>query len=131
MNIELDAALIKTLTLHTRGQKFKAWDFHALLEPGVYVAVKSGKPLYVGMGKNLLRRLSGLHHKRHVLRGCDEILCYPCRSEEAARKLESLLIRRLHPKFNERGEITAVAKQLGVGVNHMNKLKHKLLPALQ
>ena len=85
------------------GQKFKASDFRDLRKPGVYLFMKAGLPLYVGMGSNLLAACSRsqyLYSRELSIDSMDEVLLYPCVSLDAAKELETLLIRELKPKNN-------------------------------
>lgn len=99
------------------GQQFKGDDFRSLLEPGVYVCVKKGQPVYVGMGKRLLSSVSrqNSHMKRRwSFADCDQILLYPCKSLEAAQELEKLLIEQLKPTNNTHLKHKGIADRLGL-----------------
>ena len=91
---------IEELVLDGMGHRFSSADFSSLLRPGVYVLMAKDEPIYVGMGKNLLRRVSGNHHKRIAFKESTHMLLFPCRDVELARKLELLLITKCQPKFN-------------------------------
>lgn len=96
------------------GQSFKGNDFRDILGPGVYVLFEKRTPVYVGKGSNMLRRLSGLHHKRSIINSCTEIKLFPCISLQAAIELEKQLIARFQPKYNSRQLTTLIARQLGI-----------------
>lgn len=95
-------AEITSYVIENSGQEFNGNDFKALLGPGVYVFMKEDRPIYVGMGRSLLGRCSGLgHHKAHTARKeCDKVLLFPCIHLEAAHKLETILIGRFQPQYN-------------------------------
>jgi len=84
------------------GQQFKASDFRALLNPGVYLYILGEVPLYVGLGKCLLYRESDPKHKqaKRARAEADTVKLYPCVSFQAARDLETILIGRIKPKYN-------------------------------
>jgi hypothetical protein len=93
---------LSQLVLPQAGQKFQASDFRDLLKPGVYLFMRGGLPLYIGMGKRLLGRIGGLHKQAGLaIEECDEVLMYPCVSLKAATELETLLIGQLRPRYNK------------------------------
>lgn len=90
------------------GQKFKGNDFRSLLSPGVYVFMRDGQPLYIGMAKRLLGRVGGWHKQaERAIKECDEVLLYPCVSKKAAEELETLLIGNLKPVYNKQRKMYA------------------------
>lgn len=114
MNGLLDAK-IESLVVGGAGQRFKGNDFRDLRKPGVYVFLQNGLPLYVGMSKMLLGRVGHKHRQaERAINECDEVLLYPCVSEEAAKELETLLIGKLHPKYNQNQFGAFLTKYLGV-----------------
>jgi len=116
---------IEELVLPNAGQSFKASDFNDLCRPGVYLLLDDkGVVLYVGMGRNIMRRLSGWHHKRWLFKECAEIRCYPCVSDKAAMELETRLIARIKPQFNtrKRYDVKALAQRIGYCEESVRKL---------
>lgn len=112
---------ISRLTLPLAGQKFKASDFRTLRRPGVYLFLLAGEPLYVGFGKNLIAACSRsqyLYSRALSIDSCDEVLLYPCKTVEAAKELETLLIRELRPKHNRTHREDKVRNLLGI--QHMS-----------
>lgn len=80
-------------------------DLKLLMGPGVYLLRSHAEPLYVGMAKNVLARVTDEAHtacqqafKEAVF---FDVIC--AHSEEHARGLETELIRKLQPKYNVRG----------------------------
>jgi hypothetical protein len=112
---------IEQLVKAQAGQQFKGSDFRELLGPGVYVLLSKSKPIYVGRGNNLLRRLSGLHHKRYVIDSCDELKLFPCISVQASVELEELLIGSFQPRFNDKQKTSMVAHRLGLARFRSNR----------
>jgi hypothetical protein len=104
---------LEELVIAEAGQHWKGSDFRQVLGPGVYVLLDGDKPLYVGRGNNLLRRLSGLHHKRDVIDACDTIKMFPCISIQASIELEQHLIGKMQPKYNDGIKTHILARQLG------------------
>ncbi len=93
---------LSKLVLPEAGQKFKASDFRDLLKPGVYLFMRGGVPLYIGMAKRLLGRVGGWHKQAEsAIQECDEVLLYPCVSVETALQLELMLIGQLKPLYNK------------------------------
>ena len=95
---------IPTLISSEGGQQFAGHDFRALRQPGVYLFMLGDVPLYVGMSSCLLQRMGAKAHAQasKAMQDCDRVLLYPCRNVGGARRLESILIKRLQPKYNQR-----------------------------
>lgn len=95
-------AQIEALTIPEAGQQFSGDDFRSLTKPGVYVFVRENEILYVGVSHSLLSRASHGSHDQDdkARRECDKVLLYPCRNDECARTLESILIYAMKPKYN-------------------------------
>ena len=110
MNPEQIAKLIKP----DSGQQFKGNDLRDLLGCGVYVLLESEVVLYIGLAHNLLRRISGLHHKKDLIERCDKLLMYPCVRHEAAVELERLLIFSLKPLHNTRQRTAHLQRLMGI-----------------
>lgn len=110
---------IEDLVIPEAGQQFKGNDFRDLCKPGVYIFMKNGKPLYVGMSDALIHRAAAKNHRQAVRSRaeCDKVLLYPCLSIAAAKQLETLLISRLHPPSNENSKRTLLRKSLGLKRN--------------
>lgn len=118
---------IEQLVLPSAGQQFKGNDFRQLREPGVYVLLSNGIPLYVGMGSMLLRRVGGKHGQADkAINECDQLLIYPCISTKAAAKLETILISKLQPKYNWRKR-SIVLRELGYAPNSCSAIQHQKL----
>ena len=93
---------IETLIIPNSGQSFTGDDFRMLLKPIVYMFMKAGLPLYVGMSRRGITRPSGAHHVAKAREECDEVKIFPCINEGAAYRLEQILISRTNPLYNER-----------------------------
>lgn len=66
---------IAQFVLPGTGQSFKGNDFRDLRQPGVYVFLLKGKPLYVGMSKQLLGRIGSRHSQaKRAIEDCDQVL---------------------------------------------------------
>src|ERR1700693_1809122 len=103
------------LVLPEAGQQFKAEDFRQLIGPGVYVFLCNGVPVYVGMSNdNLLGRAAGNRHHKAIARNeCDEVRLFPCKTSAAARELETYLINKCRPKYNETKIVSELSRLLG------------------
>lgn len=102
------------LVIPSAGQKLQGSDFRDLCRPGVYVFMRRGKPLYIGMAKRMLGRIGSLHRQAEsAIEECDEVLLYPCVSVKAAVELEIILIGKLKPTYNKQHKMFA-AKLLGL-----------------
>jgi excinuclease UvrABC nuclease subunit len=100
---------IESCVVPESGQRFNGEDFRMLLKPCVYLFMKDGSPLYIGMSKNGIARPAGANHRQFAAREeCDEVLIYPCNSERDAKYLEELLICKTKPKYN-RNKFTSFA----------------------
>ena len=66
---------------------------------GIYALYKNGNLYYVGLARNLPKRLSD-HLKDHHQGDWDEFSLYVTKKEEHMRELESLLLRIMTPKGN-------------------------------
>lgn len=55
---------IESLTVDGAGQSFSGNDFRSLRAPGVYALMLEGACLYVGMGMNVIGRISGEGHQQ-------------------------------------------------------------------
>jgi hypothetical protein len=64
-------------------------------EPGVYVLLSGGKPVYVGSSVRMRRRVSNHNHKGKF----DSALYYPC-SRASLQKNETKMIAKLWPPLN-------------------------------
>ena len=107
---------IEELVIENGGQSFQGYDFQQLCEPGVYLFLERGKPLYIGMGSNALARASQTAHKKaHVRESADEIKIFPCKSVLAAKALETILIEKMRPLFNQNKTVGAIKRILGIG----------------
>lgn len=125
-NHELDE--IESLTIAGAGQSFTGSDFRSLRSPGVYALMLKDVCLYVGMGGNILGRIGGQsHHCFRAIRECDRVLLWPCRSVDAAFKLEIILIRRLKPSYNKANRFVQLKKMLGItGTHHAGRYQGEL-----
>lgn len=106
------------LIIPDSGQQFKGNDLRQLMGPGVYVLIEEEVVLYVGVGKNILRRISSKHHQKAAFETCDKLLLYPCVSYEAALELERLLIFSLKPLRNSRQHLSHLQRLMGIGHKH-------------
>jgi hypothetical protein len=99
------------------GIRFQGDDFRSLCGPQVYVFMRSGEPLYVGMSSNGIERPASVRHKQaaKARAECDEVLIYPCKSVNAAIKAETILISLLKPTYNKNKLRTRACQLLGVG----------------
>lgn len=96
---------IESLVVEGAGQSFKGDDFRMLCKPCVYMFMKNGLPIYVGMSRNGISRPASRAHAQaeHARSECDEVKIYPCVSEDAARNLEEMLIAKTQPPHNVNG----------------------------
>ena len=108
------------------GQQFKGLDFRDLLQPGVYLFLAKGLPLYVGQASSLLSRAASKRHKQaeQARAECDKLLLYPCVSHRAALSLESLLISKLQPKYNWRKRSAVLRDRLGYAESTASAIQH-------
>lgn len=105
---------IRGLVVADSGISFEARAFEKLCGPIVYLFMKRGQPLYIGMSKRgLARPGSHLHHRAETISVSDEVMVWGCPTEQAARELESLLIGALNPLLNRSGRRQFTAKLLG------------------
>jgi hypothetical protein len=79
-------------------QKFPWKLFRPLFHPGVYVIFKGKKPIYIGQGAQLMKRL--VHSNGKALDNGTALSIYPCPNQKCAIKLERKLINALNPQFN-------------------------------
>lgn len=93
---------IEPLLIDGAGQSFSGDDFRMLCRPCVYMFMKDGLPLYIGMSSHGIQRVAQKAHRQAMLSRaeCDEVKVHPCISVDAARQLETYLIRRMRPKYN-------------------------------
>jgi hypothetical protein len=105
-----DLEVISGCVIPDSGIRFNGPDFRSLTGPQVYVFMKAGMPLYIGMSGNGMSRCANRVHKQaEVARAeCDSVLVYPCVDRKAADKLESLLIKNMQPKYNKGKKIVRI-----------------------
>ena len=98
------------------GTRFIGQDFRDLCGPQVYLFLKDGMPLYIGMSGNGIERCGGVRHQqaKRARNECDEVLIYPCRDKGSARRLEGLLIGRMGPKYNVQRARKELAELMGI-----------------
>ena|ERR1700676_3861135 len=113
---------IESLVKAGEGQSFAGSDFRTLRQPGVYAFMLGDECLYVGMAKNLMQRVVGVHHRQEAIDECDRVLLWPCKDKEAAAQLEAILILRLHPKYNIRSRSKLVNQRLGNSAKHDERI---------
>lgn len=130
MSLQSDEVLDSLL--EGRGASFKGDDFRLFCGPLVYLFMFRGKILYAGMSGSGIGRPSGKnhHHADRARAICDEVLVWPCKSPEAARKLESLILNRAKPLLNQSGKYSEAAKLLGVSGSQMGSIVKGLEPAI-
>lgn len=118
-----DISEIESLVVEGAGQSFTGDDFRSLRRPGVYALMLGDVCLYIGMGRNVLgRAASEGHHCWLAIRDCDKVLLWPCKSHDAAFKLELILIRRLKPRYNKVNLFVNAKKMLGItGTSHVQR----------
>lgn len=100
-----------------------------LLNPGVYVFLKGEQPLYVGMGSQLIWSVSRKHshaERNKAIAACDKLLLYPCKSIQAARALEKLLIEGLRPTNNYRLKYGSAAKIYGTSAKRLYNIRNEM-----
>jgi len=118
---------IESLVVEGAGQSFKGDDFRMLCRPCVYVFLKDELPIYVGMsGYGMQRAAQHKHPQAEIARAeCDEVRVFPCRSRNAAIKLETLLIGKTQPKYNERQKTATIAALMGMQSRHATRYLSK------
>jgi len=106
---------IEELVIENAGQSFVGDDFRMLCKPCVYMFMEKGIPIYIGMsGNGLTRPLQRGHRQWYRARKeCDELRIYPCKSIEAARQLERILLCRTQPRYNVNGKRIYANQLLG------------------
>jgi excinuclease UvrABC nuclease subunit len=112
---------IENLVIAGAGQSFNGHDFRDLLRPGVYVLLSANDVLYVGLGNRLLRRIGSKHHKNELFEICSEVRVFPCKSLDAAKRLEKILISRLNPAYNVNARDAFITKMLGIRQLRINQ----------
>ena len=89
------------------GFEFAGADFQNMLKPCVYLFLRGDEVLYIGMSKNGVQRTAQVNHDHAKARAeATRVLLYPCKSSQAAERLERVLIRGLCPTSN----VTASAR---------------------
>jgi hypothetical protein len=110
-----DLEEIESLVIEGAAQSFAGDDFRSMPLPGVYVLMLASECLYVGISGSVMGRIrSGRHHSWKAIKECDKVLLWPCISFDAALRLESILIQRLHPRYNKRGRLADLKKVMGI-----------------
>lgn len=100
-NIQELKRITAELLVESEGHELDKTLINDLFGPGVYIIRGKDCVLYVGSGKSVITRLSNPQHaKRGHIEGCYGIRIVPCRSEDAARRMEGLLIEHLKPLLN-------------------------------
>lgn len=96
--------LLEELVIDGSGAEFTGDAFRLFCGPIVYLFMREGKPLYIGMSSSGLARPGGrVHHKSLARDQADQVKTWSCRTTRDARKLESILIDQLRPPMNKRG----------------------------
>ena len=113
---------IEALIIPDSGQSFKGDDFRKLCLPCVYMFMENGLPIYIGMSSSGISRPSQSAHRQWCLarKECDEVRIYPCKSVDAAVKLERILLCRTQPKHNRNGLQHYVKQRLGNSLHGSN-----------
>jgi excinuclease UvrABC nuclease subunit len=106
---------IPELVIADAGQLFNGDDFRALRKPCVYLLMKDGMPIYIGMSRHGMQRIAQHSHKQagQAIEECDEVKVYPCIAVWAAYRLEKILISKTQPKYNRRLKLTLQQEMLG------------------
>ncbi len=104
---------------------FKREDFDKLRQPSVYIALKDGVALYVGMSRRGIVRPTS-HHKQLNDIDYDEIHLYPVTTPGAALRLERLLIEALKPSYNINRPVEIGHKVLGIGREQYRVMRKQL-----
>jgi hypothetical protein len=98
------------------GVEFESATLVSLFNPCVYMYVAAnGEALYVGSSKNGIQRVLGRSDHVKAIRSmqeCASLMMWQCATLELARQAEAFLITELHPKYNERGHLTALRKAM-------------------
>ena len=99
------------LLIDGAGIEFTGDVWRSLCHPCVYVAANEERVLYVGLSQNgLARPFSRGHHKLRSsfhMHEVESLKVYPCRSIEAARAAERILIATLNPQWNDRQTLSS------------------------
>ena len=97
--------LLEELVIEDSGAEFTGDAFRLFCGPIVYLFLRDGKPLYIGMSSAGLSRPGGrVHHKAAARDQADQVKTWSCRTVRDARKLEAILIHQLKPSMNGRGQ---------------------------
>lgn len=107
---------IPALVIPDSGQSFKGDDFRMLCKPCVYMFMQDGVPIYIGMSRRGLQRITLKVHREagRAREECDEVRIFPCVNAKKAFKLEAIMIGTCQPKYNKRKKYYQIAKQLGL-----------------
>ena len=107
---------IFSLSLEDKGLRFDNETSQLMCGPGVYAFMLGDLPLYIGMSGNALSRSASKHHrmKDKARAECDNVRVWFCKSVRKARRLESLLIARIKPKYNVRNRLASASHTLGL-----------------
>lgn len=94
----------KLLSLLNEGISFKRETIDLLKGYVVYIFLKRGKPIYIGMSqKGILRALERDQTSKknpEILRSFDKLWIYRANDLRAAKEAEKILITTLNPKYN-------------------------------
>lgn len=95
---------IEALVQGREGFVFAGADVRALTGPIVYLLLRAGRVLYIGLSRNGWARIDNHHH---VLGGldildADTLQIWPLDTLDEAERLEHLLIMTLKPELNQR-----------------------------
>lgn len=81
--------------------QYSGGEFRALIRPCVYLFLRNGKPLYVGVSQHGISRPAALYHNHRTARdAADEVLLLFFGSAYSAKDAEQRLIEALKPPFN-------------------------------
>lgn len=105
---------LRKLIVSDTGIRFAGDDFRNLCKPSVYMFMRSGRPLYVGMSDSGIARPAQKGHRRgaQATKICDEMMIWACVGVPEARELESILIDYFKPMLNQRGKTSGKAKAI-------------------
>lgn len=95
------------------GTSFEIADVRSLSGPIVYILSDNIGPIYIGMSRNGIGRPFSSRHPMFE-RECTSLKVYPCKSLEAARQAEKILIALFQPRHNRALRRSFLRELLGV-----------------
>ena len=115
------------------GFKFMGSDFLAIQKPAVYLWIRDGTILYVGIATQGGRRIFYKHHKIKHVQPEDEIIVWSMPTLAAARKAEKIILANVRPPMNLHGvfdqrTVNRMADRMGITPRTARILAGRLVP---